>query len=323
MKRGVHMDVVSLGETMIIFSAEETGQLRYNRNFTSRVAGAETNTLIGLAKLGYQTGWVSRVGKDELGKRILSKIRGEGVDTSFVKEDESAPTGLFLRERTTINSSRVFYYRNQSAASKMVPADMEESYLAKAKFLYLTGITPALSDSCKNTVLHAIELAKKNGQKIVFDPNVRKTLLDDKTGRETLLEIAAKSDIILPGISEGYYLFKSTDCEEIAKECKQLGAEMAIVKLGEKGAYYSTSDTSGYVQPYQVEKVIDPIGAGDGFAAGVLSGILDEIPIHEAVKRGCAIGAIVTSVDGDIEGLPDKETLEEYMNQTNKEDVIR
>ncbi|MDQ7860751.1 PfkB family carbohydrate kinase [Peribacillus frigoritolerans] len=73
-------------------------------------------------------------------------------------------------------------------------------------------------------------------KKIVFDPNVRKTLLDDKTGRETLLEIAAKSDIILPGISEGYYLFKSTDCEQIAKECKQLGAEMVIVKLGEKGS---------------------------------------------------------------------------------------
>ncbi|MBD1381264.1 sugar kinase [Metabacillus arenae] len=317
------MDVVSLGETMILFSPEETGQLRYNRQFTSRVAGAETNTLIGLSKLGYRTGWISRVGGDELGKRILSSVRGEGVDTSFVKEDGSAPTGLFIKERTTADSSRVFYYRNQSAASKMTPADIEENYLAKAKLLYITGITPALSVSCKETVFHAIELAKKNSMKIVFDPNVRKTLLDERTGRDTLIKMAALSDIILPGISEGDFLFQTTDCEKIVRECKRLGAEKVIVKLGEKGAYYSTSEESGYVHPFKVETVIDPIGAGDGFAAGVISGILDELPIHEAVKRGCAIGAIVTTVNGDIEGLPDKETLETYMKRTNKEDVIR
>ncbi|MFJ5621611.1 sugar kinase [Peribacillus loiseleuriae] len=317
------MDVVSLGETMILFSPEETGQLRYNRNFSSRVAGAESNTLIGLAKLGYLTGWVSRVGRDELGKRILASIRGEGVDTSFVKEDENAKTGLFLKERTTADSARVFYYRHQSAASKMMPADLDESYIAKAKFLYITGITPALSESCKDTVFHAIELAEKNGLKIVFDPNIRTTLLDETTGRATLLAIAAKSDVILPGMSEGEYLFQTTDCEEIADECKRLGAQTAIVKLGEKGAYYSTNLESGYVDAYPVDRVIDPIGAGDGFACGVLSGMLDELPIIEAVKRGCAIGAIVTTVNGDIEGLPDKERLKEYMNRTNKEDVIR
>lgn len=210
------MDVVSLGETMILFSPEETGQLRYNRNYSSRVAGAETNTLIGLAKLGYQTGWMSRVGKDELGKRIIASVCGEGVDTSFVKEDESAPTGLFLKERTTFDSSKVFYYRKFSAASKMTPADVEESYIAKAEILYLTGITPALSDSCKETVFHAIKVARNNGVKIVFDPNIRKTLLDEKVGRDMLLEIVAKADIILPGISEGDYLFQTKDCKQIA-----------------------------------------------------------------------------------------------------------
>jgi 2-dehydro-3-deoxygluconokinase len=317
------MDVVSLGETMILFSPENTGQLRYNQNYSSRIAGAETNTLIGLAKLGYQTGWISRVGKDELGKRIISSVRGEGVDTSFVKEDESAPTGLFIKERTTVDRSKVFYYRKHSAASNMAPVDIEDSYIAQAKFLYITGITPALSDSCKETIFQAIEIARKNGVKIVFDPNIRKTLLDEKIGKEMLLEIAAKSDIILPGISEGDYLFQTTDCKEIATECKRLGAETVIVKLGEKGAYYSTGIDSGYVEAFPIKTVIDPIGAGDGFAAGVLSGLLDELSIREAVKRGCAIGAIVTTVHGDIEGLPDKEALEEYMNRTDKEDVIR
>jgi len=317
------MDVVSIGETMVLFSPDQNGQLRYAKDFTSRIAGAETNTLIGLAKLGYQTGWISKVGKDELGKRIVNSVRGEGVDTSFVQEDATAPTGLFLKEQTTANNARVIYYRNNSAASQMAPGDIEESYLAKAKILYITGITPALSDSCRETIFYAVDLAQRNGVKIVFDPNIRKTLLDEKSGRGMLKELIGKSDIVLPGISEGEYLFDTKDCRKIAMECKRLGAKAAVVKLGEKGAYYSTDDQSGFAEPFAVEKVIDPIGAGDGFAAGVLSGLLDNLSIYESAKRGCAIGSMVTLVNGDIEGLPDKELLQEYMSSTVKEDVTR
>ncbi|GKU81980.1 sugar kinase [Niallia sp. NCCP-28] len=317
------MDVVSIGETMVLFSPNQNGQLRYAKDFTSRIAGAETNTLIGLAKLGYQTGWISKVGEDELGKRIINSVRGEGVDTSFVQEYANAATGLFLKEQTTANNARVIYYRNNSAASQMTPADIEEDYLAKAKILYITGITPALSSSCRETIFYAVDLARRNGLKIVFDPNIRKTLLDEKNGKEMLKELIAKSDIVLPGISEGEYLFETKDCQEIAQKCKRLGAKAAIVKLGENGAYYSTANKSGFAEPFAVEKVIDPIGAGDGFAAGVLSGILDNLSIYESARRGCAIGSMVTLVNGDIEGLPDKKLLQEYMSSTVKEDVIR
>lgn len=95
------MDVVSIGETMVLFSPNENGQLRYVQNFSTRIAGAETNTLIGLAKLGYKTGWISKIGKDEFGKRIRNSVRGEGVDVSFLTEDENAPTSLFIKEQTT------------------------------------------------------------------------------------------------------------------------------------------------------------------------------------------------------------------------------
>jgi 2-dehydro-3-deoxygluconokinase len=317
------MDVISLGETMIVFSPETTGQLRYVHNFTSKVAGAETNTLIGLAKLGYQTGWISRLGNDEIGNRILSTVRGEGVDIRYVTSDETAPTGLFLKERTNENSTRVFYYRKHSAATKMGPDDIQENYIAEAKYLYVSGITPALSESCREAVFRAMDLAKKHGKKIVFDPNIRKSLWGEDIARKTLVEMAKKADIVLPGLNEGKFLFQTDDCEEMADEFRKLGAEIIIIKLGEKGAYYSTIYENGYVKGFRVDKVIDPVGAGDGFAAGVLSGILDELPVKEAVERGCAIGAMVTTVNGDIEGLPDKQTLQDFMNHTNKEDVIR
>jgi 2-dehydro-3-deoxygluconokinase len=317
------MDVVSLGETMILFSPETTGQLRYAQNFSSKVAGAETNTLIGLAKLGYQTGWISRLGKDEFGKRILSTVRGEGVDVRYVTLDKTAPTGLFLKEKTNENSTRVFYYRKHSAATKIGPEDIQEAYIAEAKYLYVSGITPALSESCREAVFRAMDFAKKNGKRIVFDPNIRKSLWEEDIARKTLFDMAKKADIVIPGLNEGKFLFQTNDCEKIADEFKKLGAEMIIIKLGEKGAYYSTLNKNGYVNGFQVDRVIDPVGAGDGFAAGVLSGILDELSIEEAVKRGCAIGAMVTTVNGDIEGLPDKETLQDFMSLTKKEDVIR
>ena len=102
------MDVISLGETMVLFNPHSTGKMRYCQDFSTKVAGAESNTLIGLSKLGYQTGWISRVGKDELGARILSTLRGEGVDVSFVIRDEDAPTGLFLKEKTNERHTKVF-----------------------------------------------------------------------------------------------------------------------------------------------------------------------------------------------------------------------
>ncbi|PAD16186.1 sugar kinase [Shouchella clausii] len=315
------MDVVSIGETMVLFASKEDGQLRYASNFSARVAGAETNTLIGLAKLGHKTGWISRVGADELGAKIIQSVRGEGVDTTYVAMDEQAPTGLFLKEQTTVKTANILYYRKGSAASRLEPADINEDYVKNAKFLYLTGITPLLSKSCEQTTFVFIEMAKKHHVKIVFDPNIRKKLLTEEKQKHLLERLIGTADIVLPGYGEGHYLFGTNNSEEIADRCLQLGAQLTVVKLGEKGAYYKSTDQSGYVAPIPVKEVVDPIGAGDGFAAGVLSGLLDGLAIKEAVGRGCAIGAFVTQVHGDIEGLPSRQTLHAF--QQNREDVNR
>ncbi|MCZ1181313.1 sugar kinase [Alkalihalobacillus clausii] len=315
------MDVVSIGETMVLFASKEDGQLRYASNFSARVAGAETNTLIGLAKLGHKTGWISRVGADELGAKIIQSVRGEGVDTTYVAMDEQAPTGLFLKEQTTVKTANILYYRKGSAASRLEPADINEDYVKNAKFLYLTGITPLLSKSCEQTTFVLIEMAKKHHVKIVFDPNIRKKLLTEEKQKHLLERLIGMADIVLPGYGEGHYLFGTNNSEEIADRCLQLGAQLTVVKLGEKGAYYKSTDQSGYVAPIPVKEVVDPIGAGDGFAAGVLSGLLDGLAIKEAVGRGCAIGAFVTQVHGDIEGLPSRQTLHAF--QQNREDVNR
>lgn len=317
------MDVVSIGETMVLFTPDTQGQMRYARNYSSKMAGAETNTLIGLAKLGHKTGWVSRVGKDELGSFVLSAVRGEGVDTSQVATDQNAPTGIFFKESVNEKNVRIYYYRKHSAASFLSPADISEEYIANAKYLYLTGITPALSQSCCDSIFYAIEIAKKHGVKVVFDPNVRRKLWSDDEARTTLTKIIKMADIVLPGLSEGAFLLGTEDCEEMAELFHQHGVGTVVIKLGEKGAYYSTQSEKKFVESFKVEKVVDPVGAGDGFAAGLLSGLLNGLPLEEAVTRGCAIGAIVTTVNGDIEGLPDREIMAAFEKSSDTEDVIR
>lgn len=315
------MDVVTLGETMVSFTPQTSGLMRYARSYQSAFAGAETNTMAGLSRLGHITGWISRVGDDELGASVLSFVRGEGIDVSWVKKDALFPTGLMLKEMLNEQNVRVYYYRKDSAASNLNAKDIKEEYIAKARYLYITGITPALSSSCLEAVFQSITYAKKHSVKVIFDPNLRKKLWEEEKAREVLLQIAAMSDIVMPGISEGEFLFGLQNEKEIARSFNENGAAATVVKLGDKGAYYLSGKEEKYVSGFKV-KSIDPVGAGDGFAAGFISGLLDELDYEQAVRRGCAIGAMVTTTAGDIEGLPDRKLLEDFMAET-KEDIDR
>ncbi|KSU84267.1 MULTISPECIES: sugar kinase [Fictibacillus] len=317
------MDVISIGEAMVLFTPETSGPMRYARDYTSRIAGAEINTLIGLAKLEHETGWISRVGSDEFGAMLKNAVRGEGVDVSEVAADDEAPTGIFFKENVYGDHVRVHYYRKHSAASFLNPESINEAYLSEGKVLYITGITPALSDSCSKAVFQAIEIAKKHKLTIVFDPNIRYKLWTEEKARNTILEIAGHSDIVFPGTSEGEFLFGTSHPEKIADALHELGPDTIVVKKGEEGAYYSclSKKEQGHAEGFRVKQVIDPVGAGDGFAAGVVSGLLDGLSLKESVTRGCAIGAMVTMVNGDIEGLPDRKTLELFLS--SKSDVSR
>jgi 2-dehydro-3-deoxygluconokinase len=317
------MDVVAIGETMIQFSPQSEGLMRHADSFTAKIAGAETNTLIGMSRLGHETGWTSKLGDDEFGRRILMAVRGEGVDTSQVHMDPEYRTGTFFKEIIREGEVRIQYYRDYSAASTISTADIQESYIKKAKYLFITGITPALSTSAKEAIFQSIKFAKDHGVRIVFDPNLRKKLWDEKTAKKTLLEIAGQSDIILPGLSEGEFLFGTNDAAKMAESFLQLSASLVVVKTGKDGAYYTDGRTSGFVKGFDVGNMVDPVGAGDSFAAGLLSGLLDGESIEESVRRACAMGALTVTVKGDYEGLPDKKRLHQFMSSTVSEDISR
>lgn len=298
------MDVVTIGETMVLFNPLSVGPLRFAGQFEKTIGGAESNVAIALARLGHRAGWISRLGRDEFGLFVLHFIRGEGVDTSRVKFDEDYPTAVFFKERQAAHEPKVYYYRKGSAASRLSPEDLDEEYIAQARFLHLTGITPALSDSCLKTVAHAIRLAKRNGLTVVFDPNIRLKLWNKEQAKSCLMNIAGDCDIVMPGLEEGEILTGVTAPEQIAERLLQNGSRVVVIKLGERGAYYATKDNEEYVDGFKVTQVVDPIGAGDGFAAGFLSGLLRGWSYGEAVKLGNRIGAYALSVAGDVEGYP-------------------
>lgn len=313
------MDVITFGETMALMTPETTGPMRYAYNYTRKFGGSESNVAIGLAKLGHKVGWFSRVGDDELGKAMLSFIRGEGVDVSKVQVDSISPTGLYFKEIRNANDIRAYYYRKGSAASCMSKMDLDENYLSMAKFLHISGITPALSETCYEMVFEAIRIAKKHGVKVVFDPNLRLKLWSEDQARSTLLAVAEKADIVLPGISEGEFLFNEKDPQKLGELFLDQGAELVVIKLGEKGAYYANIQEQNFVPGYSVQQVVDPVGAGDGFATGFISGLLDKLPLYEAVQRANAVGAIVTTVNGDVEGLPERNDLARFIEKPNEE----
>src|SRR5437867_356998 len=178
------MDVVTFGETMVLFAAVEQGPLRFANTFTRHAAGTESNFAIGLARLGHQVGWFSRVGDDEFGQYLVNLIRGEGVDTSRVIVDPDAPTGVVFKEKRELGARKIVYYRRGSAASRLAPADLDAEYVASAKYLHITGITPALSESCRQTVRAAAELARSRGVRVSFDPNLRLRLWTREAARE-------------------------------------------------------------------------------------------------------------------------------------------
>jgi len=308
-------DVLTFGEAMGMFIAEEPGQLASVRHFTKELAGAETNVAIGLSRLGYRVLWLSKVGTDPLGDYIIQELQREKVDTSLIKRDEENLTGFQLKEKVSEGDPGVYYYRKNSAASLMGIKDFPELREMHAKHYHLTGIPLALSPSVRELSEAFIQKAKKEGSIVSFDPNLRPSMWkDEKTMAETIQRYACQADIVFPGIKEGKILTGYQAPEDIANDYLERGAKMVFVKLGAKGAYVATEKKAHTVPGFPVTKVVDTVGAGDGFAAGVLSGLFDGLTPFEAAERGNAIGALQTMSSGDKNGLPTREELLAFMN---------
>ncbi len=300
------LDVITFGEAMMLLVANQPGPLELAAAFHKRTAGAETNVAIGLARLGLRVGWASRLGTDSMGRYLLAAMAGEGIDCSHVVCDATQKTGFQFKGQVSDGSDPpVEYHRAGSAASHMSLADIDEDWLLSARHLHATGVFAAISSTTLPAAQKTMDLMRGAGRSVSFDPNLRPTLwATPETMRAAINDLATRANWVLPGLQEGRFLTGESTPEGIAHFYRQRGADLVVVKLGSQGAFYDGPAGTGDVPGFAVAEVVDTVGAGDGFAVGVISALLEGLSLPDAVKRGAWIGARAVQVLGDSEGLP-------------------
>lgn len=306
------LDVVTFGEAMVLFVAEQSGPLEGVGSFSKRTAGAETNVAIGLARLGFKVGWASRLGDDSFGHYLLASMHAEGIDCRRVACVADRRSGFMLKGRVDDGSDPpIEYHRRGSAASAMDASDVDPDWLRSARHLHATGVFAAISPSTLQAARASIEHMRAAGRTVSFDPNLRPSLWPsiDHMRRE-INALAARASWVMPGLEEGRLLTRQDTPEGIARFYRDAGADLAVVKLGAAGAYFDGPAGSGHVPGVRVDKVVDTVGAGDGFAVGLISALLEGQDVASAARRGTWIGARAVRVVGDTEGLPTRVQLD-------------
>lgn len=308
--------VLLFGEPMALFTSQIEGNLEDVNLFEKSVAGAELNVCTGIVRLGHKVSYITKLGNDPLGLYIKKFIDKENIGTEFISFDNVNKTGLMFKSKVSKGDPVTAYYRNGSAFSHITPEDIDNISFDGVAILHVTGIPPALSLSCREATYRLIERAKERGIYITFDPNLRPVLWEnEETMISVLNDLAKKCDLILPGVVEGLILTGSDDVEKISDFYQNLGVNEVIIKNGSKGAYVRSGNHSFDQPGFKVEKVVDTVGAGDGFAVGILSGKLEGLSIKECVIRGNAVGAIQVTHSSDNEGLPKQEELAEFIEK--------
>lgn len=302
------LDVVTFGETMAVLTSAEPVPLRFATSLQLGLAGAESNVAIGVRRLGGRAAWMGRVGDDEFGRLVLGRLRGEDVDVAAATVDRDAPTGLMIKARRTAAVTHVSYYRRGSAASRLAPENLDEERIRAAGVLHVTGITPALSASARESVHAAVDVARAAGTAVSFDPNHRSALWRADEAANCYRDLAARADIVLVGVDEAELMHGAGSAEELAAALHRAGVPQAVVKRGREGvaAYV---DGRPYSLPATAADVVDPVGAGDAFAAGYLTALVEGASPQQRLELAAAVGAFAVTVRGDWEGLPDRREL--------------
>jgi 2-dehydro-3-deoxygluconokinase len=293
----------TFGETMGVVAADGIGPLPYARNFSFGIGGAESNVAIGIARLGGQATWLGRIGTDAAGDLITARLTAAGVHALPITDD--AFTGLMVRYRRTGDVTHVDYHRAGSAGSRLTPADLPADTLTGAAILHVTGITPALGDTARATVFHAVETARAAGIPVSVDVNYRSKLWSRYDAAPVLRDLVSRADIVFAGPDEAALFVDPADPLDGLVE---LGPAEVILKDGAHGCR-AVIDGAPYALPALAVTLIDPVGAGDAFVAGYLADRMAGAPPAARLTTAIAAGAFAVTVPGDCEGLPTRDEL--------------
>lgn len=305
--------VLTFGEALVGYHTTDNS-LRDATAFTRFAGGADLNVAVGLTRLGVQATWASVLGDDPHGDYLADTVADLGV-TALIRR-AAGPTALMFKAGGAFGDPEVLQVRQGTAFAIHADTLLQDNFLHLADFshLHLTGIVLAVSPVVREAALSILDAALAVGLTVSFDPNLRLNLWPDHDEmRAVVNEVATRAHVVLPGVNEGRLLTGRSDPEDIAAFYLSRGVQEVPVKLGAPGARVWTADgRHAQSRPFHVTPV-DTVGAGDGFAAGYLAGLLSDASLQERIDQAAGVGALVTTRHGDLTAMPSNVELSQLL----------
>jgi 2-dehydro-3-deoxygluconokinase len=293
--------LVTLGEAMLRLSVRPGDRLEDAPAFDVHVAGSEANVAYAAARVGLRSAWVSALPDNVLGHRIATTLAGAGVDTSLVRWVEAARLGLYFVELgSTPRPTSVLYDRAGSAMARATVDDFDWAHVADAQFLHVSGITLGLSDSSREVAHRAMREARGSGATVSLDVNYRQKLWDPEAAAAATRAAARLADVLVCTLEDARDLFGADGAAEaaLARLRSDLGVETVVLTLGAEGAIAQRGSALIRRGCFPVD-IVDRVGAGDAFAAGLIWGLIDG-SLELGVERGLAMSALKMGLRGDL-----------------------
>jgi len=304
------VDVIAIGELLIDLIADKTGvSLDEQITFKRFAGGAPANFAVGVKRLGISSGMITKVGDDFFGRFLIKTLKEKQVDISQIKTTKEFKTALaFVGLDETKNPSFSFY-RSPCADIMLNENEIDEEYIKSSKLL-MCGTVSLADEPSRSAIFKAIEFAKKHGLQVACDPNLREDLWHFKDPREHLFKVLKNTDIFLPSIAEAE-LITGEKGDNAFEAILELGPSIIGVTHGAEGSTILTKDEKFSAPSYKV-KVLDTTGAGDAWAAGIITGLLTNMPLSEIPYFANAISALKITRKGAM-NIPNRKEVEDFM----------
>jgi fructokinase len=316
-------EALCLGELLIDFVPTVTPvDLIDALAFQKAPGGAPANVAVGLARLGVSVGFLGKVGDDPFGHFLAKTLADAGVDVSQLHHAAEARTALAFVSLGPGGEREFLFYRHPSADMLHRPDEIDADQVRAAALLHFGSIS-LITEPARSATLHAVQCARAAGRMVSYDPNLRLALWPSaEAARAGMLTGWPEAEVIKLSTEELEFLTGEADPERAARQLWHERLRLLVITRGAAGCRYLTPDFAGDVEGFVVEPV-DTTGAGDGFMAGILAGLLrhpealtDEPRLHSICRRANAVGALTTTERGAIPALPDLATLEVFLTDS-------
>ena len=293
--------------------------------FAKAAGGATANVAVGLAKLRVDSGFIGKIGDEPFGDFLRRTLKQSGVDTThLISEPDRRTTLAFVATRSD-GAKDILFYRNPGADILLRPDEIDAAYVQSADVFHY-GSCSLSHQPARDATIQAIQYAKEASAFISYDPNLRLMMWDaPEAAKHWIWQVMPYANVVKAADEEWEFITDTPKLEEGSERILESGVELVIVTLGKHGCYYNNGSHQGYVDGFKVE-VVDPLGAGDGFVAAMLTQImdsrggvgklpeLDDNQLRGIMRYANAAGALTTQKIGVIPALPTASEIETFLN---------